>query len=142
MDLLLLESKRSASRCGGLPTPVAVATPHEPVQLTKHGGSYSMESEDGAYVYFAKSFTAGPIWRVPSSGGQEELVIDEPVHWSNFSVVGDGIYYIAVPATGRAASSHLYGAAGNALRFSVLRRKDADHSSAAATGVHGTVGVT
>jgi hypothetical protein len=33
-------------------------------------------------------------------------VIDESVHWSNCTLVSDGIYWIAVPATGSAASSH------------------------------------
>ncbi len=89
----------------------------KPVQVTKRQGTYSEESHDGAYVYFASSFSTGSIWRVPSTGGTEELVIDEAVHWSNFTVAADGIYYIAVPPTGNAASSHLYGAPGNALKF-------------------------
>ena len=59
----------------------------------------------------------GRYGQVPSTGGKEELVIDEPVHWSNFTVAADGIYYIAVPPAGSGLSSHLYGAPGNALKF-------------------------
>jgi eukaryotic-like serine/threonine-protein kinase len=91
--------------------------PSVPIQLTKGGGTYSEESLDGRYVYYARSFGLGQIWRVPSGGGKEELVIDGGVHWSNFVVVSDGIYYIAIPPAVYAASSQLYGAAGNALRF-------------------------
>ena len=88
-----------------------------PSRLTKGGGTYSEESHDGAYVYFARSFGIGQIWRMPPAGGKEELVIDGGVHWSNFAVVSDGIYYIAIPPAVYAASSQLYGAPGNALRF-------------------------
>ena len=88
-----------------------------PIQLTHGGGTYSEESPDGAYVYFARSFGIGQIWRIPTAGGKEELVIDGGVHWSNFAVVSDGIYYIAIPPAGYAASSQLYGSRGNALRF-------------------------
>ena len=88
-----------------------------PVQLTNGGGAYAEESPDGAYVYFAKSFGIGSIWRIPSTGGKEELIIDGGVHWSNFKVVSDGIYYIAIPPAMYAASSQLYGSPGNALRF-------------------------
>ena len=62
------------------------------------------------------SFRTGPIWRVPSTGGQEELVIDEPVHWSNLPWSANGIYYIAVPPTG-APHPAIYGVPGNALKF-------------------------
>jgi eukaryotic-like serine/threonine-protein kinase len=90
----------------------------EPLQVTQHAGTYSEESVDGAYIYFATSFSTGPIWRVPSHGGQEEVVIDEPVHWSNFIVVSDGIYYMGVPRPGAApTSSQFFGVPGNALRF-------------------------
>ena len=88
-----------------------------PIQVTTGGGTYSEESPDGAYVYFARSFGIGQIWRIPSAGGEEELVIDGGVHWSNFAVFSDGIYYIAIPPALYAASSQLYGAQGNTLRF-------------------------
>ena len=118
MDLLLShDSQTGVPHVWKIGNPSRTTDSSTPVQVTRRQGTYSEESHDGAYVYFASSFGIGSIWRVPSIGGKEELVIDEPVHWSNLTVVNDGIYYIAVPPTGSAASSQLYGTPGNALKF-------------------------
>jgi Tol biopolymer transport system component len=67
------------------------------VQITQHGGFSSMESPDGHFLYFTKQKSNG-IWKVPSSGGPEVLVLDRmqaslPGYWE---VVSDGIFYVDV----------------------------------------------
>lgn len=46
-------------------------------QVTKGGGREAFESVDGEYVYFTKQEGTEGIFRVPSGGGNEELVINE-----------------------------------------------------------------
>jgi Tol biopolymer transport system component len=67
----------------------------EAAQITKGGCSGGMESVDGAYFYYAKTFNSGVIWQVPVNGGEER-----PVHpgvkafskpWM-FAVTRTGIY--------------------------------------------------
>jgi hypothetical protein len=45
------------------------------VQVTKDGGRVAEESQDGAWLYYSKS-SIGGVWRIPSSGGKEELVVN------------------------------------------------------------------
>ena len=64
-------------------------------QVTGNGGLMSSESSDGQYVYFSK-YDAPGIWRVPVSGGNELQVVTtlQPVDWSNWLVVGQGLYFV------------------------------------------------
>jgi hypothetical protein len=75
------------------------------VQLTQHGGGYAQESPDGKFVYFQKlagidSFDLLPeIWRIPSAGGTEELVItlakrtEGSLYWF-WRITKTGIYFV------------------------------------------------
>jgi Tol biopolymer transport system component len=55
----------------------------EGVQVTRHGGGYSQKSPDGKFIYYQKpianridSVMLPEIWRMPSGGGPEEVVLN------------------------------------------------------------------
>ena len=48
-----------------------------PVQVTKNGGVFGSESEDGRYLYYSKLGVPG-IWKMPLPGGEETRVLDQP----------------------------------------------------------------
>jgi Tol biopolymer transport system component/DNA-binding winged helix-turn-helix (wHTH) protein len=63
-----------------------------PVRVTKNGGIYATESEDGRFLYFSKGRPG--IWKMPLSGGEEERVLDQPVAWFNWALTPGGIYFL------------------------------------------------
>jgi Tol biopolymer transport system component len=62
------------------------------VQVTRAGGFYAAESEDGRYLYYAKASTSG-IWRVTLAGGDESEVVAGPVAWQDWALGRQGLYY-------------------------------------------------
>ena len=72
-------------------------------QVTRHGGYGAFESPDGKFLYYTKYPAVSGVWRMPTSGGEETLVVAgvEPEFWGYWAVVEKGIYYLdttAVPA--------------------------------------------
>lgn len=66
------------------------------VQVTRDGGFFARESHDGKWVYYAKSLSGHGIWRVPSNGGKEELVVENPDgYWGYWAVAPQGIYFVS-----------------------------------------------
>jgi len=63
-----------------------------PVRVTKNGGIYATESEDGRFLYYSKGRPG--IWKMPLSGGEEERVFDQPVAWFNWALTPRGIYFV------------------------------------------------
>jgi serine/threonine protein kinase len=67
----------------------------QPVQVTKKGGAWPVESPDGKFVYFGRDETCVSVWRISAARGEEEHVLDVPGElWSSFALAGDGIYYL------------------------------------------------
>jgi Tol biopolymer transport system component/DNA-binding winged helix-turn-helix (wHTH) protein len=66
-----------------------------PVRVTKNGGIYAIESDDGRFLYYSK-FTQPGIWKMPLNGGEEILVLDQPagLHWYNWALTRNGIYFL------------------------------------------------
>jgi Tol biopolymer transport system component len=77
------------------------------VQVTRQGGGYAQESPDGKFIYYQKPRSnnrhlglSPEIWRMPSSGGLEELVVNvnelsDPGHDTWFwRVTTQGIYFL------------------------------------------------
>jgi Tol biopolymer transport system component len=66
-------------------------------QVTTHGGFVAHESNDGNWVYFTKYGLPG-LWRVPSRGGSEEKVLDDPPanYWGYFSLNHSGLYFLGI----------------------------------------------
>jgi Tol biopolymer transport system component len=70
------------------------------VQVTKHGGFTAFESADGRYVYYSKSAGCPGVWRIPSDGGEETLVLHEAGagNWGQWTLADNGIYFIRYKA--------------------------------------------
>jgi Tol biopolymer transport system component/DNA-binding winged helix-turn-helix (wHTH) protein len=69
------------------------------VQVTKGGGySPAYESPDAKSLYYSKDFMASGVWKVPLSGGQETLVLDQPAggFYGYWDLVDNGICYYNV----------------------------------------------
>ncbi|MFN7998109.1 MAG: protein kinase [Bryobacteraceae bacterium] len=66
-----------------------------PVQITRGGGVFGIESADGKNLFYAKArglFSS--VWKVPANGGVEEQVLPEVSFGRNFAVTSRGIYFI------------------------------------------------
>ena len=76
-----------------------------PVQVTKNGGVFGTESEDGRFLYYSKLGIPG-IWKMPLQGGEETLVLNQPyreftissggafIAWWDWALVRNGIYFL------------------------------------------------
>jgi len=66
-----------------------------PVRVTRTGGVYAIESDDGRFLYFSK-YTQLGIWKMPVAGGEEIRVLDQPSgkQWFNWAVTREGIYFL------------------------------------------------
>jgi len=69
-----------------------------PIQVTKNGGIFGVESQDSRFFYFAKWEEPG-IWRMPLTGGGDEIrILDQPggrTQWGDWAIVDNGIYFFA-----------------------------------------------
>jgi Tol biopolymer transport system component/DNA-binding winged helix-turn-helix (wHTH) protein len=71
-----------------------------PVRVTKNGGIYAIESDDGRFLYYSKAqstgFTEPGIWKMPVAGGDEVRVVEQPSGgvWSGWALAPDGIYFL------------------------------------------------
>jgi Tol biopolymer transport system component/DNA-binding winged helix-turn-helix (wHTH) protein len=73
-----------------------------PVQVTRNGGVYAIESDDGRFLYYSKEEEPG-IWKMPLNGGEETRILDQPKGWSSWALVRGGIYFVnsSNPSNGR-----------------------------------------
>ena len=69
-------------------------------QVTRHGGYGGFESLDGKFLYYTKYPAVSGIWRMPTSGGEETLIVAgvEPEFWGYWAVAEKGIYYLDTTA--------------------------------------------
>jgi Tol biopolymer transport system component/tRNA A-37 threonylcarbamoyl transferase component Bud32 len=75
----------------------------DPVQITKRGGVFAMESPDRKYIYYSTGRDyASSVWKVPVAGGAEVLVLPE-VSYRNFAMTDRGIYFIQGTSRSRSA---------------------------------------
>jgi hypothetical protein len=80
-----------------------------PRQLTRNGGYMPQFSANGKFVYYARSFGKGGIWRIPVAGGDEELVTDrlQDRCFADWVLDETGILYQANAAPDSARIEHL-----------------------------------
>jgi serine/threonine protein kinase/Tol biopolymer transport system component len=66
-----------------------------PIQVTRNGGVYGVESVDRHFLYYSKFETTG-IWKMPLPGGEETRILDEPSgdDWYNWALGRNGIYLL------------------------------------------------
>jgi Tol biopolymer transport system component/DNA-binding winged helix-turn-helix (wHTH) protein len=75
-----------------------------PVQLTTRGGTAPIEAADG-FVYFSRSMWSDEVWKIPSQGGEETLVMKGAGLdcWCDLALGSKGIYFIAGQGPGTRA---------------------------------------
>jgi Tol biopolymer transport system component/tRNA A-37 threonylcarbamoyl transferase component Bud32 len=79
---------------------VHVAT-KEQEMITGNGGESGAESHDGQWLFFNKSKNTPGIWKIPTDGGRETLVLDIKTGWYKWHLVPEGIYFLRPDATAR-----------------------------------------
>ncbi|MGH9630287.1 MAG: hypothetical protein ACRD7E_18385 [Bryobacteraceae bacterium] len=62
-------------------------------------GSNSAASPDGRFIYFRKMLD-NDLWKIPSQGGKEELVLKDVANGWSFSLGSNGIYFAGKAAAG------------------------------------------
>jgi len=85
----------------------------EAIQVTRDGGLAALESPDGEFLYYVKSFSETNVWRIPVKGGQATMVLEGLSNYLNLAIVDEGIYF--VPQQGMAS--------GYSIRFLNLGTK-------------------
>jgi Tol biopolymer transport system component len=66
-----------------------------PIQMTKNGGVYAIESDDRRFLYYAKyEGGVGGLWKMPLGGGEETRVLAQPVNWWEWVLAPTGIYVL------------------------------------------------
>jgi dipeptidyl aminopeptidase/acylaminoacyl peptidase len=106
------------------------------VQVTRDGGTYAVESEDGRDLYYWKPSRSG-IWRVPVLGGDESEVVSGPVQWENWALGRRGLYWATASEQARrqtfeiqyldfssGLATPLFRGDGGAVRFSLAVSPD------------------
>ena len=70
------------------------------VQVTRNGGVYAIESEDGRFLYYYK-VEQPCVWKRPLNGGEETRVLDQPsgTAWHSWGLVRNGIYFLNLSDT-------------------------------------------
>jgi len=70
-----------------------------PVPVTRNGGVYAIESDDGRFLYYSKLEQPG-VWRMPLIGGEETQVLDQPAGWAwyDWALTPTGIYFVNASA--------------------------------------------
>jgi Tol biopolymer transport system component len=66
-----------------------------PIQVTRNGGVYGIESEDGRFLYYSK-FELPGVLKMPLDGGKETRVLDLPkgYQWYDWVLTRTGIYFL------------------------------------------------
>jgi hypothetical protein len=64
-------------------------------QITHEGGFAPFQTQDGAYIYYAKGRSEPGLWRVPTNGGKEELFLADlrSNYWSLWALSKRGVYF-------------------------------------------------
>jgi Tol biopolymer transport system component len=94
------------------------------VQITQQGGFDNMESPDGKFLYYAKGRGVAGIWRVPTAGGEETLVLDaqRAGFWRQWAVVEQGIYFMTGETPNRPLIQFFSFASGKVTTVFVLEK--------------------
>ena len=71
--------------------------------MTKDGGFEGFESFDSKFFYYAKGRRVAGLWRVPTGGGEETLVLDlrGSGYWRYWTVHRDGVYLVTAANASR-----------------------------------------
>jgi Tol biopolymer transport system component len=87
----------SSNRTGAFELWKMPAVGGEGRQLTRQGGIAAHETADGRRIYFINRYPFGSLWRMPSDGGGETLVLDKRIHSDKWTLWQDRIVYVDEP---------------------------------------------
>jgi len=82
------------------------------VQVTRNGGLTARESPDGEFVYFLKVRPSG-LWRVPTGGGEERIVLDSVP--GPFAFAEDGLHFMTRALSSGRATLRFFSFSARAL---------------------------
>ena len=107
------------------------------MQVTRHGGFGPFEAPDGKFLYYTKYPSVSGIWRAPTNGGEETLVIAgvEPEFWGYWAIVEKGIYYL--DTTARPAIAFFDFTTGHVTRLFELETRPAREATGLAASPDG-----
>jgi dipeptidyl aminopeptidase/acylaminoacyl peptidase len=94
------------------------------VQVTRQGGYTPFESLDGKFIYYTKDLNDPTLWRIPSDGGEESLVLGDVVS-NRWVMLDKGICILNMDAKPRPAIEFYDFATGGRRLLDVLP-KDAE----------------
>jgi serine/threonine protein kinase/Tol biopolymer transport system component len=94
-----------------------------PIQLTRNGGVYGIESADRRFLYYCKLLVPG-IWKMPLSGGEGSRVLDEAggFAWPAWALGRNGIYFLSRHAQPKEAIKYFELATGKKTTILSLDR--------------------
>jgi Tol biopolymer transport system component len=69
------------------------------VQVTRNGGKHAFESPDGSMLYYSRTGGIGPLYAIPTGGGEEKQALPR-APGRGYALVHDGIYYFDFPSYG------------------------------------------
>jgi Tol biopolymer transport system component/DNA-binding winged helix-turn-helix (wHTH) protein len=72
----------------------------DPVQITRKGGIYAVETFDGKSIYYTAPGIPAKIWVTSSNGGEETEVLDKALGHASIALGRDGLYYITGQGAG------------------------------------------
>jgi Tol biopolymer transport system component len=81
-----------SNRSGAYEVWKTAASGGEAAQVTRGGGVVAVESRDGRYLYYTQTRNAGPLYRLPLSGGPAEAIIPFVANVF-YAVTTRGIYF-------------------------------------------------
>ena len=85
----------SSSRTGRLQIWKVPSRGGKKIQITRKGGVYAVESNDGKSIYFTTSAQVPSIRSAPVDGGPERTVLENVVGHSALSIGPGGLYYLS-----------------------------------------------
>jgi Serine/threonine protein kinase len=94
----------------------------QPVQLTRKGGREGFESADGKFVYYARGYGVAGLWKVPTEGGEETLVLDG-IYQGLWGLLDKGVYFINPDTTPHAEIEFYNFATGRTTKVSEVEKE-------------------
>jgi Tol biopolymer transport system component/DNA-binding winged helix-turn-helix (wHTH) protein len=98
-----------------------------PIQVTRRGGLYAVESVDGRYLFYTDDGTPATLRRMPISGREETDIVRNLIGLSSFAVAENGICYLAAHEPSHPTSLCFYEFATRKERLLLTLNKPVHH---------------
>lgn len=74
----------------------------DPVQITRRGGLYGVETFDRKSIYYTSANSPAEVWVTSANGGEESPVLHNVLGHASIALGRDGLYYLSGTGTSRA----------------------------------------